>query len=105
MNASKGIILAGLLAGTLLVSLFMATRVQRVISEPIARLDAPTSIRERVSTGRSRIVSGKSHSCEMPTRLSAAPSAHTISVAEGRSETIRGMRDRGAIQPPAFSSA
>src|ERR1044072_6255498 len=33
---------------------------------------------------------GKSHSCVTPTRLSSSPSAQTISVADGRSETMRG---------------
>src|SRR5438477_3911750 len=57
----------------------------------IARLVAVLSIRERVSTGRPRISGGKSHSCEMPIRPAAAPSAHTISVADGKSDAIRSM--------------
>ena len=43
-----------------------------------------------VQTGSSSTPSGKSHSCERPTSASAKPSAATISVAEGSSETIRG---------------
>ena len=57
----------------------------------IARLDAARRrSATRVSTARSRISGGKSHSCEMPTSSSAAPSAHTISVADGKSEITRG---------------
>src|SRR5688572_2806153 len=44
-----------------------------------------------VRTGTASRSAGKSHSCERPTRLLRAPSAQTISVAEGRSETMRGM--------------
>ena len=51
--------------------------------------DYKNAMRELVSTGRPRTRSGKSHSCEMPTSCAPAPTAHTISVAEGSSEITR----------------
>src|SRR6187200_1266072 len=61
-------------------------------SRSIVRLVPDTSTRDRVSTGLPRMLAGKSHSCEMPTRSSAAPRAHTISLADGSNETIRTRR-------------
>src|SRR5438270_3365350 len=46
-------------------------------------------MRAEVSTGRSSMPMGKSHSCDLPTNSERAPSAQTISVAEGRSEAMR----------------
>src|SRR5690349_79384 len=45
------------------------------------------STRLRVSRGRARTLGGQSHSCDTPTSQSASPSAPTISVADGNSET------------------
>src|SRR5437588_5192594 len=42
-----------------------------------------------LSTGLPRISGGKSQSCDTPTSASASPSAQTISVALGSSETMR----------------
>src|SRR5205807_7973068 len=42
-----------------------------------------------LSTGLPRISGGKSQSCDTPTSTSASPSAQTISVALGSSETMR----------------
>jgi len=42
-----------------------------------------------VITGNPTISGGQSHSWVTPTSSSARPRAHTISVAEGRSETMR----------------
>src|SRR3954471_10639743 len=47
-------------------------------------------MRLQVSTGFPTTDGGKSHSCVTPTRFSSSPSAQTISVADGRSETMRG---------------
>ena len=51
----------------------------------------------RVTTGRPATAGGKSQACETPTRSSSSPRAQTISVAAGRSETMRigrgGSRD------------
>src|SRR4029453_17300593 len=47
--------------------------------------------RARVSAGRSVTPSGKSHSCETPTSVSRAPSAQTISVADGSNDATRIM--------------
>jgi hypothetical protein len=44
---------------------------------------------QRVTRGRAFASVGKSHSCETPTTCSINPSAATISVAAGKSETIR----------------
>src|SRR6187551_2523265 len=63
----------------------------------IARLVPWTSIRERVNTRRSRIASGKSHSCEIPVSCAPAPSAQTISVADGNSDTTRGSCIAGSM--------
>src|ERR1041384_3156963 len=45
----------------------------------------------RTTTGFDLIDSGESHSCVMPTSESLSPRAQTISVAEGRKETILGI--------------
>jgi hypothetical protein len=42
-----------------------------------------------VTRGRAFASSGKSHSCETPTSWSVNPNAAAISVAAGKSETIR----------------
>jgi hypothetical protein len=42
-----------------------------------------------VTRGRAFASSGKSHSCETPTTCFISPSAAAISVAAGKSETIR----------------
>src|SRR4249919_3564620 len=44
---------------------------------------------QRVTHGLSFASVGKSHSCETPTTWSISPSAAAISVAAGRSETMR----------------
>lgn len=46
-------------------------------------------MRSLVITGTDSTPAGQSHSCVRPTRLSRSPSEHTMSVAEGSSETIR----------------
>src|SRR5207237_8183526 len=55
----------------------------------IASLEGNGPTRADVSTATSSIPSGKSHSCDLPTSSARAPSAQTISVAEGRSEAMR----------------
>ena len=55
----------------------------------MAPLELAFEIRERVTTRRERTPSGKSHSCEIPTKSSTAPRAQTISVAAGSNETTR----------------
>src|SRR5437667_626315 len=57
----------------------------------MARLDGDGALFAFVNTGRPTTSWGQSHSCETPARSSRAPSAQTISVADGRRETIRGM--------------
>src|SRR2546423_6839931 len=47
-------------------------------------------MRLAVRTGRPTTDAGKSHSCVTPTSESSSPSAQTISVADGSSETMRG---------------
>src|SRR5436853_2321015 len=46
-------------------------------------------MRADVSTATSSIPAGKSHSCDLPTSSARAPSAQTISVADGRSDAMR----------------
>src|SRR5229473_5442077 len=55
----------------------------------IALLDGNGSIRAEVRTGTSSTPTGKSHSCDRPTSSARAPSAQTVSVADGRSEAMR----------------
>src|SRR5262245_66229485 len=50
---------------------------------------AAESIRASDTTGRSATSAGQSHSWLRPTSCSRRPSAQTISVAEGSSETMR----------------
>ena len=59
------------------------------MSVSIARLGRPASSFVAVSTGSPTTSAGKSHSCETPTSASRRPSAQTISVALGSSETMR----------------
>src|SRR5438270_13977615 len=48
-------------------------------------------MRLAVKIGLPTTDAGKSHSCVTPTSESSSPSAQTISVADGRSETMRGV--------------
>src|SRR5688500_16962959 len=57
----------------------------------MSRLLVTGSSRARVSAGRSSTPAGKSHSCETPTSVSCAPSAQTISVADGSNDATRMM--------------
>ena len=53
-------------------------------------LSPEMSIRALVHTGNEFTSSGKSHSCDRPTSDGPSPNAQTISVQDGRSETMRG---------------
>src|SRR5256885_1964655 len=65
----------------------------------IDRLVPSLEILDRVSTLRSRISGGWSHSWEMPISRSAAPREQMISVAEGSNETMRArVRDMVPIE-------
>jgi hypothetical protein len=55
----------------------------------ISELEEEASSRAAVQTGTDWISGGKSHSRDRPTNRSAQPSAQTISVQLGSSETIR----------------
>src|SRR5580700_9502396 len=66
-----------------------ASRKRFFTCRSISPLLAPESSFAEVQAGRPRISGGKSHSCDRPTSRSAAPNAHTISVAAGKSETMR----------------
>src|SRR6202795_4340426 len=55
----------------------------------MSRLRVTGLSRARVSAGRSATPAGKSHSCETPTSVSWAPSAQTISVADGSNDATR----------------
>src|ERR1700675_3671065 len=59
----------------------------------MSRLFVTGLSRARVSAGRSPTPAGKSHSCETPTSVSWAPSAQTISVADGSNDATRVMED------------
>jgi hypothetical protein len=68
----------------------------------ISALDiSACEMRLEVSTGLPTTEGGKSHSCVTPTRLSSSPSAQTISVADGRSETMRGPSPIETIPRPS----
>src|SRR5438445_8804227 len=56
----------------------------------IARVSWPP-IFASVQIGRRSTPRGKSHSCDLPTSAFSKPSAHTISVALGSSETMRAI--------------
>src|SRR3712207_4642179 len=57
----------------------------------MSRLDIEAcEMRLAVRTGLPTTEVGKSHSCVTPTKESSRPSAQTISVADGSSETMRG---------------
>ena len=56
---------------------------------------------EDVSLGRFLTEKGKSHSCEIPTRLFSNPSLQTISVAEGNI-ILRGQKVSSAYQSLSF---
>jgi hypothetical protein len=58
------------------------------VAAEISRLDASSAIVLDVTTGTAATSAGQSHSCVRPTRSAVRPSAATMSVAAGSSDTI-----------------